>query len=218
MHAAVVTTFDTAPRYQEFPAPVPADEDEMLVDVLAAGLHPRVRSQANGSHYTSTDELPLVPGIDGVGRGPERHPLTQRDPGRHGRVHRRGHHDRIDGAGQHQAAPDVDDRLLGHRAHRGVWQDEVPQQPVGSASDAVDARHERQLIGARVVRPVSLGSDPRMQSGGQDTDEHLAVGRDGDRELLIARSSAEPGDNSSVHADLQRIWTVGNTNYISCYY
>ena len=71
MHAAVVTTFDSAPRYQEFPAPVPAGGDEMLVDVLAAGLHPRVRSQADGSHYTSTDELPLVPGIDGVGRGPD---------------------------------------------------------------------------------------------------------------------------------------------------
>ena len=39
-----------------------------MVDVLASGLHPRVRSQANGSHYTSTDVLPLVPGIDGVGR------------------------------------------------------------------------------------------------------------------------------------------------------
>ena len=71
MHAAVVTTFDSAPRYQEFPTPVPASGDEMLVDVLAAGLHPRVRSQADGSHYTSTDELPLVPGIDGVGRGPD---------------------------------------------------------------------------------------------------------------------------------------------------
>jgi NADPH:quinone reductase-like Zn-dependent oxidoreductase len=71
MHAAVVNTFDSAPRYQEFPAPVPASDNEMLVDVLAAGLHPRVRSQANGSHYTSTDELPLVPGIDGVGRGPD---------------------------------------------------------------------------------------------------------------------------------------------------
>ena len=71
MKAAVVSSFDSAPRYQEFPAPVPAGVDEMLVDVLAAGLHPRVRSQANGSHYTSTDELPLVPGIDGVGRGPD---------------------------------------------------------------------------------------------------------------------------------------------------
>jgi NADPH:quinone reductase-like Zn-dependent oxidoreductase len=43
----------------------------VLVDVLAAGLHPRVRSQADGSHYTSTGVLPLVPGIDGVGRAPD---------------------------------------------------------------------------------------------------------------------------------------------------
>jgi NADPH:quinone reductase-like Zn-dependent oxidoreductase len=71
MKAAVVTSFDSAPRYQEFPDPVPAGPDELLVDVLAAGLHPRVRSQADGSHYTSTDELPLVPGVDGVGRGPD---------------------------------------------------------------------------------------------------------------------------------------------------
>ncbi len=67
MHAAVVTSFDAPPRYQEFPAPTPSD-GEILVDVIAAGLHPRVRSQASGSHYTSTDELPLVPGVDGVGR------------------------------------------------------------------------------------------------------------------------------------------------------
>jgi NADPH:quinone reductase-like Zn-dependent oxidoreductase len=67
MHAAVVTSFDTPPRYQEFRAPAPGD-GEILVDVIAAGLHPRVRSQASGSHYTSTDELPLVPGVDGVGR------------------------------------------------------------------------------------------------------------------------------------------------------
>jgi NADPH:quinone reductase-like Zn-dependent oxidoreductase len=71
MKAAVVSSFDSAPRYQDFPVPVPADDDEVLVDVLAAGLHPRVRSQANGSHYTSTDALPLVPGVDGVGRGPD---------------------------------------------------------------------------------------------------------------------------------------------------
>ncbi|WP_448061181.1 zinc-binding dehydrogenase [Cellulomonas hominis] len=68
MKAAVVSSFDTAPRYEDFPAPV-AGGDEMVVDVLATGLHPRVRSQADGSHYTSTAELPLVPGIDGVGRG-----------------------------------------------------------------------------------------------------------------------------------------------------
>jgi NADPH:quinone reductase-like Zn-dependent oxidoreductase len=71
MKAAVVSSFDSAPRYQDFGVPVPADDDEVLVDVLAAGLHPRVRSQASGSHYTSTDALPLVPGVDGVGRGPD---------------------------------------------------------------------------------------------------------------------------------------------------
>src|SRR6266851_4235435 len=71
MKAAVVSSFGAPPRYQDFPDPVPAREDEIVVDVLAAGLHPRVRSQADGSHYTSTDELPLVPGIDGVGRGPD---------------------------------------------------------------------------------------------------------------------------------------------------
>lgn len=69
MKAAVVSSFGTPPRYEEFPAPTPAGDDEMVVDVIAAGLHPRVRSQADGSHYTSTGELPLVPGIDGVGRG-----------------------------------------------------------------------------------------------------------------------------------------------------
>jgi NADPH:quinone reductase-like Zn-dependent oxidoreductase len=71
MKAAVVSSFDSAPRYQEFGVPIAAGEHELLVDVLAAGLHPRVRSQADGSHYTSTEELPLVPGVDGVGRGPD---------------------------------------------------------------------------------------------------------------------------------------------------
>jgi len=68
MKAAVVSAFDRPPRYEQFPEPVATGDSELVVDVLAAGLHPRVRSQAAGSHYTSTDELPLVPGIDGVGR------------------------------------------------------------------------------------------------------------------------------------------------------
>jgi NADPH:quinone reductase-like Zn-dependent oxidoreductase len=71
MRAAVVTAFDTPPTYRDLPTPTPQAPDEVLVDVIASGLHPRVRSQADGSHYTSTDELPLVPGIDGVGRAPD---------------------------------------------------------------------------------------------------------------------------------------------------
>lgn len=70
MHAAVVNSFGTAPVWQEFPEPEPRT-GEVIVDVLAAGVHPRVRSQADGSHYTSEGSLPLVPGVDGVGRFPD---------------------------------------------------------------------------------------------------------------------------------------------------
>src|SRR6201992_1607896 len=68
MHAAVITSFDEPPSYREFAEPTPQGDHEVLVDVLASGLHRRVRSQADGSHYTSTGELPLVPGVDGVAR------------------------------------------------------------------------------------------------------------------------------------------------------
>jgi NADPH:quinone reductase-like Zn-dependent oxidoreductase len=71
MHAAVVTSFDEPPHYQRFDVPQPATGDEMLVDVLAVGLHPRVRSGAAGAHYTSTGRLPMVPGIDAVGQRPD---------------------------------------------------------------------------------------------------------------------------------------------------
>ena len=70
MNAAVVTSFQEPPHYQRFAAPVPASADAVLADVLAAGLHPRVRSGAAGQHYTSSRTLPLIPGIDGVGRLP----------------------------------------------------------------------------------------------------------------------------------------------------
>ena len=71
MYAAVVTSFTAPPRFAQMDAPEPNGAHEAVVDVLASGLHPRVRSQANGSHYTSTGQLPLVPGIDGVGRLPD---------------------------------------------------------------------------------------------------------------------------------------------------
>ncbi|MEV5961103.1 zinc-binding alcohol dehydrogenase family protein [Kribbella sp. NPDC051952] len=71
MYAAVVRSFAEPPRYQQFPTPTVAGGHEVLVEVVAAGLHPRVRSAANGSHYTSKGELPMIPGIDGVGRTAE---------------------------------------------------------------------------------------------------------------------------------------------------
>jgi NADPH:quinone reductase-like Zn-dependent oxidoreductase len=70
MNAAVVTSFAEPPHYQQFEVPTPA-EGEVLVDVLAAGLHPRVRTGAAGKHYTSSGTLPMIPGTDGVGRLPD---------------------------------------------------------------------------------------------------------------------------------------------------
>jgi NADPH:quinone reductase-like Zn-dependent oxidoreductase len=71
MQAAVVETFDAPPRYREFAVPEPAGPDQVLIDVLAVGLHPRVRSGASGQHYTSSGQLPLIPGVDGVARLPD---------------------------------------------------------------------------------------------------------------------------------------------------
>ncbi len=70
MNAAVVRSFDQPPRYESFPDPVPGT-DEILIDVTAAGLHPIVKALAKGAHYGSTGLLPLIPGVDGVGRTPD---------------------------------------------------------------------------------------------------------------------------------------------------
>jgi len=69
LKAAIITSLDRPPHYGDYADPVPNEPDEMLVEVLAAGLHHVTRSRASGSHYSSSGRLPLVPGIDGVGRG-----------------------------------------------------------------------------------------------------------------------------------------------------
>ena len=71
MNAAVVTSFAEPPHYQPFEVPQPNTADEFIVDVLAVGLHPRVRSGAAGAHYTSSGTLPMIPGIDAVGQRPD---------------------------------------------------------------------------------------------------------------------------------------------------
>lgn len=70
MKAAVVHTLGQPPRYEDFPDPT-AGQNEILIDVRAAGLHPIVRSLALGQHYSFTGELPMVVGLDGVGTGPD---------------------------------------------------------------------------------------------------------------------------------------------------
>ncbi|HEY4009599.1 MAG TPA: zinc-binding alcohol dehydrogenase family protein [Acidobacteriaceae bacterium] len=67
MKAAVLESPQSVPQYKTFDDPVP-QPGETVVRVLAAGLHPVVKSRAKGSHYTSAGRFPLIPGIDGVGR------------------------------------------------------------------------------------------------------------------------------------------------------
>jgi NADPH:quinone reductase-like Zn-dependent oxidoreductase len=65
--AAIIEAPDAAPEYGEFPEPQVGEGHE-LVQLVAAGIHPFVRSVATGRHYGSTDTWPLIPGVDAVAR------------------------------------------------------------------------------------------------------------------------------------------------------
>jgi NADPH:quinone reductase-like Zn-dependent oxidoreductase len=71
VRAAVVTAFDEPPHYLDHPEPEALGDHEVVVDVVAAALSPQVRSQASGEDLPPAQMLPLVPGIDGVGRTPD---------------------------------------------------------------------------------------------------------------------------------------------------
>lgn len=71
MKAVVVHAFGDTPRFEEFADPIPNDENEVKVQVLATGLHPIVKVLANGPYYGSAGILPMIPGRDGVGRLPD---------------------------------------------------------------------------------------------------------------------------------------------------
>jgi NADPH:quinone reductase-like Zn-dependent oxidoreductase len=67
MNAAVLHTINQPPHFEQFPEPV-AEENEVIVHVLAAALKPIDKQMASGSHYTAYGKLPVVCGMDGVGR------------------------------------------------------------------------------------------------------------------------------------------------------
>ena len=66
MKAAVLHTLGKSPRFEDFPDPDPRS-GEARIRVKAASLKNIDRAMANGSHYDSHTELPVVCGIDGVG-------------------------------------------------------------------------------------------------------------------------------------------------------
>jgi NADPH:quinone reductase-like Zn-dependent oxidoreductase len=67
MKAAVLHSFGQPPRYESFAEPTPSD-DEVRVHVTAAALNPSTRLLASGQHYASPKQLPVVCGVEGVGR------------------------------------------------------------------------------------------------------------------------------------------------------
>ncbi|MFE4632194.1 zinc-binding alcohol dehydrogenase family protein [Streptomyces sp. NPDC056773] len=70
MKAAVVTAAGVSPRYLDFPEPE-CGPGQHVVELVAAAIHPVVRSKATGAHYSSTGAYPLVPGVDAVARTSE---------------------------------------------------------------------------------------------------------------------------------------------------
>ena len=66
MNAAVLHTINQPPHFEQFPEPIPK-ENEVIVHVRAAALKPVDKQMANGSHYAAFRELPVVCGTDGVG-------------------------------------------------------------------------------------------------------------------------------------------------------
>jgi NADPH:quinone reductase-like Zn-dependent oxidoreductase len=70
MKAAIVQELGKAPQYGEFQEPV-VRENEILIEVRTAGLHPIVKARASGAHYSVKAEVPMVAGIDGVGTRPD---------------------------------------------------------------------------------------------------------------------------------------------------
>jgi NADPH:quinone reductase-like Zn-dependent oxidoreductase len=65
MHAAVIHKLGEPPRYETFADPA-AGENEVLVEVAAAGLHPAVKARV--AEDTTPPDLPLIPGVDATGR------------------------------------------------------------------------------------------------------------------------------------------------------
>ena len=66
MKAAVLHLLGGAPKYEDFPDPVPG-EDQLLMKVKAASVKNIDKLRAGGTHYASYTKLPVIVGLDAVG-------------------------------------------------------------------------------------------------------------------------------------------------------
>ncbi|HXB30070.1 MAG TPA: zinc-binding alcohol dehydrogenase family protein [Puia sp.] len=66
MKAAVLHQLGSAPKYEDFPDPVPG-EGQLLMNVKAASVKNIDKLRAGGIHYASYTKLPEIVGLDAVG-------------------------------------------------------------------------------------------------------------------------------------------------------
>jgi NADPH:quinone reductase-like Zn-dependent oxidoreductase len=67
MKAAVLHRLGQSPKYEDYPDPIPENEDQILINVKAASVKNLDKGRASGAHYASYTKLPEIVGIDGVG-------------------------------------------------------------------------------------------------------------------------------------------------------
>ena len=73
MKAAVLNEIGGIPRHEDFPDPVPG-EDEVIIDVRAVAVENVDKRIAAGTHYASQRyivQLPAIPAFDGIGALPD---------------------------------------------------------------------------------------------------------------------------------------------------
>jgi len=211
MNAAVVHSYDQPPRYKAFRDPVPAT-DEILVTVTAAGLHPIVRALAKGAHYGSTGQLPLIPGVDGVGRTDDgarvlfgsSHPpygtFAERSITR--RAMCMPLPDSLDDA---TVAAMINPAMsswaaLAHRAHFAAGESILILGATGSAGHLAVQIAKR--LGAK--RIVAVGRNPRALEETKSLGADTIISLNQDREALIAAFRAEI--NLGLDVVLDYLW------------
>jgi len=67
MKAAVLHQLGSIPIYEEFPTPIPQNENQLILNIKSSALKNLDKLRAGGKHYASYTDLPVVVGIDGVG-------------------------------------------------------------------------------------------------------------------------------------------------------
>lgn len=67
MKAAVLHQVGDVPKYEDFPEPVPSNEEQVLISVKASSIKQLDKLKASGKHYTQFSQMPTAVGVDGIG-------------------------------------------------------------------------------------------------------------------------------------------------------